>query len=456
MDQLGLYPLSVILSFLSENDGTCLLLTKKIYAKQVLPIFLWKVNVGLVVVNDRRRRHRFQVSPVQDPIVLLQRLNTQRLKKRMAYLKSAGCQVIKSKQQAEETGFSTTELATAEWKSMSQKSWNTLESSSTFPYPPSLELLRFLDRASKSDDNLEFLKNNGVTLLVSYPRSGNTLLRTLLERITCIVTGSDTRPDRTLSKALAEAHNLVGEGITQQTKTCFVKTHWPERTGCRIFEGHRVILIIRNPFDAIDSYWNLNVTNTHTETVTDEIYESHRDMFEKLVKNEIQVWYDFHLYWLEKSRTEHLPLLLIRFEDLIQNPENEMACIIEFLLHGKSLPSFWKQRIRHATSTTNTTTLGSYKPRTATTGVKSVGKSLAKGRYSKELLDHIHAIAEDKANGHAGENLLSMFGYHITDQGFPENFVKGSAPEISNLVNSNGFPPNSTSVKVNSGELVVG
>ena len=41
----------------------------------------------------------------------------------------------------------------------------------------------------------------GVTLLASYPRSGNTLLRTLLERITSIVTGSDTRPDRTLSRS---------------------------------------------------------------------------------------------------------------------------------------------------------------------------------------------------------------------------------------------------------------
>lgn len=38
-----------------------------------------------------------------------------------------------------------------------------------------------------------------VTLLSSYPRSGNTLMRTLLERITSTVTGSDTRPDRSLS-----------------------------------------------------------------------------------------------------------------------------------------------------------------------------------------------------------------------------------------------------------------
>lgn len=39
-------------------------------------------------------------------------------------------------------------------------------------------------------------------ILVSYPRSGNSLLRKLLERVTGVVTGSDTRPDRVLSRAL--------------------------------------------------------------------------------------------------------------------------------------------------------------------------------------------------------------------------------------------------------------
>lgn len=37
---------------------------------------------------------------------------------------------------------------------------------------------------------------------MSYPRSGNSLLRKLLERVTGVVTGSDTRPDRVLSRAL--------------------------------------------------------------------------------------------------------------------------------------------------------------------------------------------------------------------------------------------------------------
>lgn len=42
-----------------------------------------------------------------------------------------------------------------------------------------------------------------------------------------------------------------------------VKTHYPERLGFRPFEAERVILLVRNPFDAIDSYFNMALTNTH-------------------------------------------------------------------------------------------------------------------------------------------------------------------------------------------------
>ena len=440
MDKLGFYPLSVILSFLSETDGTCLLLTKKYYAKQVLPLFRLRPDPGLVILNAPRNRHRFKVSPVQDPIVLLQRLNTRRLKKRQRNSLTY------------QTDLDITELATLEW-SLSQKQF---KENGIFLYPPQLELLQFLDRST--DDKLQFMTNSGVTLLVSYPRSGNTLLRTMLERTTGTVTGSDTRPDRTLSKALAEAHGLVGEGITQGNKSCFAKTHWPERIGCRVVEGNRVILIVRNPFDAIDSYWNLNVTNTHTETVTDEIYEHHKEMFEGLVKNEIKIWHEFHAYWLRIYQEHSCPLLLIRFEDLIQNPEREMMMIMSFLsTNNEPLSPFWNARIQHVTNTTKSSSLGSYQPRSATTGVKSVGKSLKKGRYSPEMIQVIHSIEDECAKKNKMEqNLLKKFGYDVIEQQFPENFIQGTAPTLrtEEILCLNNSGSTRTTVKVNVGDLV--
>lgn len=448
MDQLGLYPLSVILSFLNELEGTSFLLTKKLYAKQVLPIFQIKANPGLIVVNAQKKRHKFQVSPVRDPAVLLQRLNTRRLAKR----KRKGEFRESNRESEPETGLSTVELANAEWGQAQRH----FEKHGSFVHSPPLELLRFLNQTANSADNTrQLLEKSGITLLVSYPRSGNTLLRTLLERTTGIVTGSDTRPDRTLSKALAEIHNLVGEGITQNSKTCFVKTHWPERSGCRIFDANRIVLIVRNPFDAIDSYWNLNATNTHTETVIDEIYERHRDTFEGLVKNEIQVWCEFHYYWLEKCRLHNIPLLTIRFEDLIKNAEVELNRIMKFMAADGHISPFWEARCRHASTTSDKGKLGSYQPRTDTLGVKSVGKSFYKGRYSKELINHFHFVSDDMAKKRqAEETLLRKFGYDILEQGFPNNFAQGYAPPLpreSNLQFSNS---SSASITINTGTLV--
>jgi hypothetical protein len=229
------FPLSVILSFLTEEEGTSLLITRRNWAKHLLPIFQLPNKDPLdkiAVVNATESRlvtnyfrHKFMVVPIQDPKTLLERLNTRRFKK----------QNIKC------MGLSTEEY---------------VKTARNCGIPP---LLRFC-----ASNNSPF--RSGTTLLVSYPRSGNTLLRSLLESITGVVTGSDTRPDRTLSLALAERHDLVGEGVISPSQTPLVKTHWPERIGYRAFTAHRAILLVRNPFDAIDSYWNLNVTNTHTGT----------------------------------------------------------------------------------------------------------------------------------------------------------------------------------------------
>ena len=47
--------------------------------------------------------------------------------------------------------------------------------------------------------------------MASYPRSGNSMLRALLEGCTGVVTGSDSRPDRNMARDLA-LYGLIGEG----------------------------------------------------------------------------------------------------------------------------------------------------------------------------------------------------------------------------------------------------
>ncbi len=105
--------------------------------------------------------------------------------------------------------------------------------------------------------------------LVSYPRSGNSFVRKLVETATGIVTGSDNRPNRTLAASLLE-FGYLGEAIADNS-VWVVKSHYPERLGYVRFGVGRVVLVVRNPYDAIESYFHMGMTNTHDKALTREV-----------------------------------------------------------------------------------------------------------------------------------------------------------------------------------------
>lgn len=124
----------------------------------------------------------------------------------------------------------------------------------TYPRP------QFIPRLSQEHDRV---------LLVSYPRSGNSMLRQRLENLTNIVTGSDSRPLQTLSKSLLRC-GYLGEGITDSS-VWIVKSHFPERLGFIQFKVARIILLVRNPFDALTSYFHMGMTDTHDKNLSNEV-----------------------------------------------------------------------------------------------------------------------------------------------------------------------------------------
>jgi hypothetical protein len=406
MDQLQRYPLSVILSFLTETEGTSLLITKKRYARQLLPIFRRRNELeGLTIRNAPKHRHIFAVVPVQDPTVLLERLNTQRLYRRRSRPR---------------IGYTTQELALLE------------ATEQPFYFCPTLELLRFLEK----QHDKELLQTCTGTAIASYPRSGNTLVRSLLERTTGVVTGSDTRPDRSLSRELAEQHALVGEGVTQQVMC--IKSHWPERSGHSVWNCHRAIVVVRNPYDAIDSYWNMNATKSHTKTLTDTMYKQYADKFDRLVRNEIDMWLRFHQYWLECD----IPILVVRFEDLVRDTATELTRILQFVLHmPTTLTPFWQQRVHHVTSSP-VEQLGSYRPRSHTPRV-GICKSIR--RFNGEQLQFIRETCASFP-----VNYLQLLGYDSLEQA--EQDVLPPLPTHLASVHATG---NKTmSLRINAGTLI--
>lgn len=129
-------------------------------------------------------------------------------------------------------------------------------------YKTSPPTTRFLSKLSGHDR----------VLLVSYPRCGNSFFRKLIEEHTNIVTGSDSRPNRTLSASLLR-FGYRGEGITDSS-VWLVKSHFPERLGYIRLNVKRVILLVRNPFDALESYFHMGFTNTHNKRLTEQVLTS--------------------------------------------------------------------------------------------------------------------------------------------------------------------------------------
>ncbi len=113
------------------------------------------------------------------------------------------------------------------------------------------------------------LSDHDRVLLVSYPRSGNSFIRTLLEKRFGVITGSDSRFNRPLATSLMRC-GFQGEGIVDEA-TWIVKSHYPERLGYRKFDINRIVLLVRNPFDAIESYFHMGFTNTHDKNLTAEV-----------------------------------------------------------------------------------------------------------------------------------------------------------------------------------------
>jgi hypothetical protein len=200
-------------------------------------------------------------------------------------------------------------------------------------------------------------------LLASYPRSGNSLLRAVVERLTGVYTGSDSDPRRPLNQQLVDA-GMLGEGFVDG-RVFAIKTHFPERLGRCQVRAPRAILVVRNPFDAIVSYFNMVVTETHTETVEDHEFLRLASMWDAFLREETEVWKQFHQHWLAKAVASKVVVKVVRYEDLVAHRRESYEAIARFLLreeqHGPAGAGL--QRAIDLALGTDQHELGIYTPR---------------------------------------------------------------------------------------------
>ncbi|ETV96377.1 hypothetical protein H310_10530 [Aphanomyces invadans] len=275
------------------------------------------------------------------------------------------------------------------------------------PQPPSTQSLPPASPSPPAKDEKRWLEpdeHHGEHIaIVSYPRSGNSLMRGLLETITGVYTGCDTRPDRSLSLELLKG-GMKGEGVVDD-RVWFVKSHYPERSGYVPVAVQKAILVVRNPWDAINSYFNMTLTNSHNKSVHDSMYCRFATRWDAMIQNEIQIWMKFHAYWIAKV---DIPIQIVRYEDLLLHRKETMHRVLKFVLNKDPKSSLdgteWMDRIESILTADDSST-GPYKPRS--------GKIASSFRhYSPEQFQHVLDVARVH---------LRNFGYDTETQGFPHD-----------------------------------
>ena len=168
-----------------------------------------------------------------------------------------------------------------------------------------------------------------------------------------------------------------------------IKTHYPERYGGTMFGAERSILLVRNPLDAIVSVFNLFTTKSHTLSVKDDTFIRFSNVWKAYVETELRVWKEFHNFWLQFK----LPVHIIRYEDLVSNPESALTELMKFVLNVKTLENTRAQA--HIKLATDQSAPEVYKPRK--------GKAYAnREKFGKQQLAELYEEAKE---------LIDMFGY---------------------------------------------
>ncbi|XP_059052053.1 WSCD family member AAEL009094 [Achroia grisella] len=162
-----------------------------------------------------------------------------------------------------------------------------------------------------------------VVALISYPGSGNTWLRYLLQQVTGIVTGS-IYMDYGL-----RVHGFPAENITDGS-VLVVKTHEAPPLESNKFKS--AVVLMRNPRDCILADFN-RLHKGHIGTAPKSAFRMISQEHKKIdwttyVKNQLKVWETLHQIWFTKFQG---PIHIVFYEVLVSDTRNTLQGILNFL-----------------------------------------------------------------------------------------------------------------------------
>jgi len=157
------------------------------------------------------------------------------------------------------------------------------------------------------------------TFIASYPRSGNTWTRFLIANL--------MHPDRPVTFAnietvIPDATALSSRKLKRVPRPRLIKTH-------EYFEPRyrRVIYLVRDPRDVVLSLYNFR----RKYRSVDDSYPIERYVAERFLPGDLDVSWGEHVgSWLG-TRINQPGFLLVRYEDLLQDPPRELSRVASFL-----------------------------------------------------------------------------------------------------------------------------
>ncbi|TDG39301.1 hypothetical protein AWZ03_014277 [Drosophila navojoa] len=158
-----------------------------------------------------------------------------------------------------------------------------------------------------------------LTALASFPGSGNTWLRYLLQQATGILTGSIYK-DYGLLKTGFPAENVCNSSVL------LVKTHeWGSKAWAPF---SKAILLVRDPEKAIIAEFNRQ-SGGHIGFASPDRYKRTKGKYwQQFVSNKLKGWELMNLSW---ARNFTGSIKVVFYDDLVQHTERELRRILEFL-----------------------------------------------------------------------------------------------------------------------------
>ncbi|KAF0294873.1 WSC domain-containing protein 2 [Amphibalanus amphitrite] len=197
--------------------------------------------------------------------------------------------------------------------------------------------------------------------LASFPRSGNTWFRYLLEASTGLFTLSGG-PNYKLYQKLGPVHSVLSENMIWTavrgqrelakygyigenipwvqrigivTKTHFLPEPWNKTEADSALEKlspftadsvRRAVLLVRDPFKAFISLKKYGATQSvHTEEDMTYLYRG--DEWLEFVKGYSRIWFNMNAQWLKSTNETHV----IAYERLTKDPMGELTSVLRFL-----------------------------------------------------------------------------------------------------------------------------